>query len=114
MAKNKALVKNKIKHYIHELEKRINVEKAILFGSWTKGTADEYSDIDLAIFSPDFGKHRLKEAQLLSKAAWNVDNAIEGIPYSTTELNCDDPTSFLYHIIKDGEVVYSKSTQEII
>lgn len=113
MAKNKNLIKKTIKQYINELEKLIIVEKAILFGSWIKGTADEYSDIDLAIFSPDFGKHRLKEAQLLSRAAWNVDNTIEAIPYSTAELNCADPTSFLCLILKEGEVVYSKSKQEI-
>lgn len=113
MDKSKALVKQKIEQYIEELEKYVMVEKAILFGSWTKGTADEYSDIDLAIFSPDFGKQRLKEAQLLSKVAWNIDNAIEAIPYSTAELNHDDPTSFLCCIIRDGEVVYSKSKQEI-
>ncbi len=113
MVKNKTLVKDKIKLFINELEKHIAVEKTILFGSWAKGTADEFSDIDLAVFSPDFGRHRLKEAQLLSKTAWTVDSAIEAIPYSVEELNCEDPTSFLYHIINDGEVVYSKLPQEI-
>ena len=33
----------------------------ILYGSWVNGTPTEYRDIDLAIFSPDFGKHKLKE-----------------------------------------------------
>ncbi len=113
MAKSKNIVEDKIKFFINELEKHVNVETVVLFGSWVKGSADKFSDIDLAIFSPDFGKQRLKEAQLLSKVAWNVDTAIEAIPYSVDELKCEDPASFVYHIKKNGEVVFNKSKQKI-
>ncbi len=113
MVKSKTIVEDKINHFISELEKHVNVEAVILFGSWVKGPADEFSDIDLAIFSPDFGKQRLKEAQLLSKVAWKVDAAIEAIPYSADELNCEDRASFVYHIKKNGEVVFNKSKQKI-
>jgi predicted nucleotidyltransferase len=34
--------------------KGIRIDKIILFGSYAKGTANEYSDIDIAIISNDF------------------------------------------------------------
>lgn len=111
MVKSKTLVKNIIMQYVEELEKHVAVEKVILFGSWAKGNCDEYSDIDLAIFSSDFGKQRLKEAELLYRVAWIIDNSIEAIPYSTDDIFTDVPTCFVNCIIKDGEVVYSKSKQ---
>ena len=79
----------------------------ILYGSWANGNPDEYSDIDLAVFSPDFGKHKLKELQLLSKLAWGIDESIEAIPFSDRRLTENDPTSFCSHIIKTGEVIES-------
>jgi uncharacterized protein len=39
----------------------INVAKVILYGSRASGKAHEYSDIDVAIVSPDFGKDRFGE-----------------------------------------------------
>lgn len=113
MVKDKALIKDTINLFIEEVERHYDVETVILFGSWVKRTADEYSDIDLAIVAPEFGKNRLKEAQFLSKIAWEVDAAIEAIPYSVDEYNSVDTTCFLYKIIQDGEVVYSKASQKI-
>lgn len=113
MVKDKALIKETISLFIEEVERHYEVETVILFGSWVKGTADEYSDIDLAVIAPEFGNNRLKEAQFLSKIAWEVDVAIEAIPYPVDEYNSVDTTCFLYKIIQDGEVVYSKAAQKI-
>ncbi len=38
----------------------INVEKAILFGSYTNNSQNQYSDIDLAIISKDFTENPLE------------------------------------------------------
>ena len=43
-----------INRYIEELSKDIVIDKVILFGSYAKGTNNEESDIDIAIFSKDF------------------------------------------------------------
>ena len=40
--------------YINKLRNQIPVEKAIMFGSYSKGTFKKDSDIDIAIFSPAF------------------------------------------------------------
>lgn len=47
--------------YKDSLEKKISVDKLILFGSWAQGKADEESDIDLIVISSDFKKFSDKE-----------------------------------------------------
>lgn len=111
MVRNKTVTKNKINEYIKTLEKHITISKVVLYGSWVNGNPDEYSDIDLAIFSPDFGKHKLKELQLLSKLTWNIDESIEAIPYSTDQLNNSDSTNLANNIIKNGEIIYDKTSR---
>lgn len=111
MAKDKAVIINKIKKYIKALEKNITIYKVILYGSWANGKPDEFSDIDLAIFSPDFGKHKLKELQLLSKLSWEIDESIEAIPYSSNTLltHTQNPKYFVHKIIKTGETIYDRT-----
>jgi len=111
MVKNKAVIINKIKKYIKALEKNITIYKVILYGSWANGKPDEFSDIDLAIFSPDFGKHKLKELQMLSKLSWKIDESIEAIPYSSNTLLTQNPKNFVYRIIKKGETIYDRTVK---
>jgi len=82
------------------------VSKVILYGSWANGQPSEHSDIDLAVFSPDFGKNKMRELQLLSKLSWEVDESIEAIPYSIDKLNNPKPSSFVYEILQTGKTVY--------
>jgi predicted nucleotidyltransferase len=111
MVKDKAIIINKIKKYIKALEKNITIHKVILYGSWASGKPDEFSDIDLAIFSPNFGKHRLKELQLLSKLSWEIDESIEAVPYSSDTLLTKNPKNFVYKIIKTGETIYDRTVK---
>jgi predicted nucleotidyltransferase len=51
-----------INQFLTELKKNnISVEQAFLFGSYARGTSTEWSDIDLAIISPDFEGDRFKD-----------------------------------------------------
>ncbi len=109
MVTDKNVIQGKIEQFIEQVNQHVTVDKVILYGSWVNGTPTEYSDIDLAVFSPDFGKHKLKELQLLSRLAWEVDVAIEAIPYSTEQFLSDDPTKFVYKIIQTGEIVYDRA-----
>lgn len=108
MVKKQASIDSSIEKYIKALEQKVRVPKVILYGSWANGQADEYSDIDLAVFSPDFGKNKLRELQLLSKLSWDVDESIEAIPYSVEKLNEPEPSSFVSEILKTGKIVYEK------
>lgn len=108
MAAKQAAIENSIRKYIEALEQKVRISKVILYGSWASGQPNEYSDIDLAIFSPDFGKNKLFELQLLSKLSWEVDESIEAIPYSAGELNNPEPSSFVFEILKTGKTVYER------
>lgn len=48
-------------------KKGVKIKSAYLFGSWAKGTQHRWSDIDLAIFSPEFTGWR-KTSKLMNKA----------------------------------------------
>ena len=54
MAASSVNAREIIAEYIVWLRKVLPIERAILFGSHAKGTADDGSDIDVAIISPMF------------------------------------------------------------
>lgn len=41
-----------IRNYISDVKRIMPIDKVILFGSYAKGTATKYSDVDLCFFSP--------------------------------------------------------------
>ena len=54
------MVEKKIERIIQKfvavlLNKGIRIEQVILYGSYASGNINPYSDIDIAIISPDFG-----------------------------------------------------------
>jgi predicted nucleotidyltransferase len=110
MVKKQVNIDIPIKRYIEALEEKVKVSKVVLYGSWVNGQPHEYSDIDLAVFSPDFGKNKLLELQLLSKLSWTVDESIEAIPYSVDLLDNPNPSSFVYEILKTGKTVYETAS----
>ena len=85
----------------------IRVEKAYLFGSYAHGNAKNYSDIDIAIISPDLGKSYMQETRLLMKIAQDIDLMISPDPYSVEEYQKTGKGDFLYQeIINNGKLVY--------
>ena len=101
---NKEVVE-KIKAYLHLLESSgVGIEKGILFGSYSKGTAKKYSDIDLCVVSPKFGKDPIAETVRLKTLTWDVDPSIEVVPYSPKDLACEeDPLA--HEIRKYGQEI---------
>ncbi len=49
----------------------LTIDKAILFGSAVRGTIGDYSDIDLALFSPEFTDNILNNLDLIALANVN-------------------------------------------
>jgi len=84
---------NLIKRYVRVLEKnRIPVEKVILFGSYARGKAKSWSDLDICVVSPKFGKNIYDEMVLLKQLTTEVDTMIEPHPYHPDDLkNSLDP-----------------------
>jgi predicted nucleotidyltransferase len=74
------------------LNNGVKVQKLILFGSQAKGSARSYSDIDLCVISPQFGKNSFDERVMLAKMTIGVSARIEPHPYHPRDLqNRYDP-----------------------
>ncbi|MBM4387338.1 MAG: nucleotidyltransferase domain-containing protein [Deltaproteobacteria bacterium] len=99
-----------IAEFVNALEKKISVTRVVLFGSYARGMAKSYSDIDLAVFSPDIGKgKRVDEIAFLLGVARTVNSRIEPIPFSDEELHQRDERRFSRHICKVGKVVFDSN-----
>jgi predicted nucleotidyltransferase len=96
-------IRQTINAFIKELKrKKIKVAKVILFGSRTSGRAHEYSDIDVAVVSPNFGKDRYQEGANLFEIACAIDPRIEPVPISLSSYENDTWIPIIYEIRKNG------------
>ena len=64
----------------------VAVERMIVFGSYAKGTPNKWSDLDVCVVSPQFGKHPFDEGVLLARYAMRIDEFIEPHPYNPKDL----------------------------
>jgi len=78
----------------------INIERIVLFGSYVCGNAREWSDIDLAVVSPDFSGIPFYDSKMLNPFVLKVDTRIEVHPYRPEDFTKDD--YFVREIIKNG------------
>jgi uncharacterized protein len=70
-----------IQIFLGEIGKIYRVDGAYLFGSHAKGTSHQWSDIDLAIISPDFSEDLYEERLVLMRLAAAIDDRIEPKPF---------------------------------
>jgi predicted nucleotidyltransferase len=84
------------------LAKGIRVEKVFLYGSYASGKAHAWSDIDIAIVSPDFGKDRFEEGKLLLQLAWRIDPRIEPVPVSLKSYKNNTWVPLIFEIRQHG------------
>ena len=78
---------NLIKKYYQILKKEhIPVKKIILFGSYAKGTARPWSDVDICVVSKSFGKKPFDEMVFLKQLTTTVDSMIEPHPFHPNDL----------------------------
>lgn len=90
-----------IEEYLNELSNQIPVQKAILFGSYAKGTYHQYSDVDIAIFSDYFkGMSRVDGIHFLLLSAMDYDMDIEPQSFTMDEYN--EPVGLVEEILKTG------------
>jgi uncharacterized protein len=90
-----------IERFLDELKKNnINIEQAILFGSYAQGTFTTWSDIDLALVSSDFEGDRFKDRDKIRRIKLKISSDLEPIPYPPNEFTPDDP--FVKQILKTG------------
>ena len=95
-------LKTKIQLFADKLNKQgIKIDQLLLFGSYTKGQAKPYSDIDLCVVSSKFGKDLIQEAADLRLISNTIDWRIEPHPFNPSNLKViEDP--FIYQIKTTG------------
>lgn len=87
---------------------RQRVQAAYLYGSQVKGTAAEWSDIDVAVVSPDFSADLFQERLMLMRLAAQIDDRIEPHPFTPDDFNDTDP--LVSEIRRTGvRVAYARS-----
>ena len=85
--------------YIEAVSKKYTVVRALLFGSFVKGTFNEDSDIDVAVVLNNIPD--TMDAQIdLMKLRRNVDLRIEPHPFQTNDFELNNP--LVNEIIKYG------------
>lgn len=99
-----ATVIEAIKDYLASLPARgIHSRRAILYGSHAKGTADEWSDIDLIVLAPEFDiekTHKMVHEMWLARGEMNAP--IEPIACGEEEWETDDSRPILEIARREG------------
>lgn len=86
MASSRTAVAELIKDYISRLnQNNISVEKVLLFGSYSKGTPREDSDIDIAVISAAFEGNRYSDRRRIVPFRRGIDSRIDPIPFTPDE-----------------------------
>lgn len=78
----------------------INVDRAVLFGSYAKGHQNKWSDIDIAIVSPEFSGIAFYDRKRLNPFLLKVDTRIEIHPFRPDDFIEDN--KFVIAILKNG------------
>jgi len=92
---------NKINVFLDLLYKNnIDVQKAILFGSYASGTYNKYSDIDIALVSKKFKGNRFLDKNLIRSLAIQAGSDIEVLPFSVS--NFTEKDLFVKEILETG------------
>jgi len=106
MVKNSDIVNKELKDFINLLKDSYNLFAVVLFGSYADGRQSEYSDIDIAVFSEDFGDNPLEDMQKLFKLRRSIDPDIEPLPFKKDVYFQHDKTDFVNDIIIKGKIIY--------
>ncbi len=83
----------------------IHASRAVLFGSFVNGKADEWSDIDLIVIAKEFDEpHDITLVEQLWRATV-TDNRIEPIPCGETEWETDGGRPILEIARREGVII---------
>lgn len=112
--KNYLNLKKKLSYYIKSLTKAINIDKIILFGSYANGKPHKYSDIDIALVSPELDPaiptifHNIEVAKKAD--LYDPDIQLFAFPSKTFNEEKGVQGSFIREIKKTGKVIYKNGS----
>ena len=94
-------IKSILDSYVDVLKKGdIHIDAAFLFGSYSRGTSNEWSDIDVALVSDSFTGDRIRDRDSVRTSTRQVSSLIEVIPFPKKDFNEDNP--FAREIMRTG------------
>jgi predicted nucleotidyltransferase len=91
MAKVPANVERSVKRFLSEVARQRRINAAYLYGSQVRGAASVWSDIDVAIISPDFSADLFSEQLALMRIAARIDDRIEPRAFTPDAFTANDP-----------------------
>lgn len=95
-----------LKRFLDALKsKGYSFEKIILFGSYANGQPHEYSDIDLAIWSPQFSDDPYESREKIRSLLQSF-SPIQLHPYASGETASTDP--FIGEIERTGKEIFTE------
>ena len=114
---NKINLDDKLKLYVDSVTKAVSVDQIILFGSYANGNAREYSDIDIAIISPELdpNKSRFENTMEVLNKINLFDPDLQLFAYPSFTFYNEKNTvheSFIKEIKKTGKVIYSNAKKK--
>jgi predicted nucleotidyltransferase len=104
MVRSAAEVERLSQQALATLEAEVPIAAAFLFGSYVEGGADEWSDIDLAIFTPERARLKIAERsrlQLHVQRLCALD--LELLFYPAEALGSARPTNFYGYLVEHGK-----------
>jgi predicted nucleotidyltransferase len=93
-------IKDKIQRFIQLVNHDLRLEAVYLFGSSAKGNVHQWSDIDLAVVSPDFSGDSFEDSKKLIPYVLKIDTAIEVHTFRPEEFSAGNP--FIDEIVGTG------------
>lgn len=80
-----------VERFLAVLRQRLHIDAAYVYGSQVTGSARPWSDIDVAVVSPDFSDDLFQERVALMQCAAVIDDRIEPQPFRPDRFGPNDP-----------------------
>lgn len=90
------------KSYAKKVKARYSIKMVVLYGSHARGTANESSDIDIAVVVDKITGDYLKISADLFDLVRDVSTRIEPVLLS----RANDRSGFLDSVLKQGKIIY--------
>jgi len=89
-------IPNKVQRIIYQYlallkEHGFPIQEAILFGSYARGNANQWSDIDLALVSSEFEGVRFTDKNRIRKITISVSSDLEVLPFNPKDFTPSNP-----------------------
>jgi len=98
-------VNQAVNDYVADVMRVMPIDKAFLYGSFTKGTNNDSSDVDICFFSSDFEHRRTVDVltQLIKLTRIYRDIDIEPRAFPTSAIEADNP--FVKEVLRTGREI---------